>query len=95
MISKSKCFIDPAGNKHWYTDDITGGYSFRFDRCGVVLEGTYHKIDGPAIEYKNGEHVWCLNGTLLYPEEVINDLELKEKYPKLVESMLIYLVHNS
>ena len=53
-----------------------------------------HREDGPAIESNDGSMTWYLNNKRLYPEEVINDPELQAKYPKLIESMIIYLVHN-
>lgn len=28
----------------------------------TCVNGTIHRIDGPAIEYTNGNTVWCLNG---------------------------------
>jgi hypothetical protein len=27
-----------------------------------VLNGLYHREDGPAVEYKNGDKAWYLNG---------------------------------
>ena len=29
-----------------------------------VLDGKYHREDGPAIEYATGERGWCINGLL-------------------------------
>ena len=30
------------------------------------LNGVYHRVDGPAIEYKNGAKEWCLNNRFLF-----------------------------
>ena len=27
-------------------------------------EGQYHRLNGPAVEYSNGDYVWCQNGTI-------------------------------
>ena len=59
------------------------------------LNGKLHREDGPAIEYANGTKYWYLNGKLLDPEEAINDPELKFKYPKLIDVMIVDLIHKS
>ena len=58
------------------------------------LNGKFHREDGPAIEYADGTKAWYLNGKRLDPEEATNDPELKLKYPKLIDEMVIELVHN-
>jgi hypothetical protein len=59
------------------------------------LNGKYHREDGPAVEYANGSKEWYLNDNYLKPELAIKDSELKLKYPKLIEAMVVYLVHDS
>ena len=59
------------------------------------LNGKRHREDGPAVEYANGDKCWCLNDKKLDPEEATNDPELKLKYPKLIDEMVVYLVHES
>ena len=58
--------------------------------------GDLHREDGPAIEgYNGGGTYWFLHGYKLNLEESINDPKLQAKYPKLIEAMIIYLVHES
>ena len=57
--------------------------------------GKRHREDGPAIEYTDGEKRWFLNGRHLNVEESINNVYLKRKYPRLIQSMVIYSVHES
>ena len=46
--------IDEKGNKHYYSDrDMT----------------IYHREDGPAIEYVNGEKSWYLNSEYITEDE--------------------------
>ena len=59
------------------------------------MNGQIHREDGPVYESADGNGAWALNGVFINPKEAINDPELKLKYPKLIESMIIYLVHNS
>jgi hypothetical protein len=63
-----------------------------------IWETSYHCLhreDGPAMEFPDGRKYWYIGGELLIPEEVVNDLGYQETYPKLIEAMTIYLVHNS
>jgi hypothetical protein len=63
-----------------------------------IWETSYHVLhreDGPAMECPDGRKYWYIGGELLIPEEVIYDINYKETYPKLIESMIVYLVHNS
>ena len=57
--------------------------------------GKRHREDGPAIELNNGVKFWCVNSEWLDPEKTLKNSELRNKHPKLIESMLVYLVHNS
>jgi hypothetical protein len=57
--------------------------------------GYEHREDGPAIEYPSGLVYWRLNGANIKPDEVIDDPNFCERYPALVKSMLIHLIHNS
>jgi hypothetical protein len=59
------------------------------------LNGQLHRTDGPAIEDASGTKEWWLNDNKLDLEEAVKNLELKLKYPKLTESIIIYSVHNS
>jgi hypothetical protein len=69
--------------------------------CQVYSDGikqwwfnnTLHREDGPAVEGMNGCVGFYLNGKHLNPIKTIHDSEFQVKYPKLVESMIIYLVH--
>jgi hypothetical protein len=47
--------LEDNGDKFWYLHDTT----------------KYHRIDGPAIEYANGNKEWCINGKE-YSEEEYN-----------------------
>jgi hypothetical protein len=57
--------------------------------------GKRNRKDGPAFEAIDGVHLWFLNDELLDPVVTINDPILKAKYPKLIDSMVVYLIHNS
>jgi hypothetical protein len=67
------------------------GFGTKHYRVG----NSYHRKDGPAVEGIDGRGVYYLNGKWIKPEEAIHDPVFKEKYPQLIESMLVYLVHNS
>jgi hypothetical protein len=84
--------IDPE-KKRLAEEQIPLNYpnEFRY----YVHDGWAHREDGPAIEFLDGYMIWALNGNRLDPEKYTNDPEMKLKYPKLIESMIIYLVHNS
>ena len=59
-------------------------------------KGQLHREDGPAVESTNGKNnTWWINGFQLFPNEAVNNVNLKDKYPKLIEVMVVYLVHNS
>ena len=100
MIHEPICMIDQFGNKTWYLNGLLhreDGPS-REDADGFrswSINGLLHKEDGPAIQYSDGRGFYWLEGRYLKLELSINNLELQEKYPKLIESMIIYLVHNS
>ena len=100
MKRESECKIMANGSKWWKLDGIvhredgpavefTDGYKVWYKH------GKRHREDGPAVDYSNGHKSWYLNGQYLRVRESINDPELKRKYPELIESMIIYSVHNS
>jgi hypothetical protein len=43
---------------------IAFGYSVRITKYHILwyLNGYFHRVDGPAIEYANGDKEWYLNG---------------------------------
>ena len=51
--------------------------------------------DGPAVEWADGSKSWWINGEKLVLETAIDDPELQAKYPKLIESIIVYSVHES
>lgn len=66
--------------------------------CGLKIwqfNDQIHREDGPAIEYPNGKSYWFLNDKILNPIIAINNIKLRKKYPILVASMIVYLVHKS
>jgi hypothetical protein len=90
----------PNGSKSWYLNDQlhrTDGPALEYanEYKAWWLNDKLHRVDGPAIEYANGYKEWWLNNQKLNSEEAVNDPELKAKYPGLIETMIIYLVHNS
>jgi hypothetical protein len=58
------------------------------------VSGYYHREDGPAIIYADGRQEFWRNGRYIDPNFAVGNKYYSRKYPKLVESMLIYLVHN-
>jgi hypothetical protein len=99
-MNKSECKILSNGQKEWYLD----GKHHREDGPAIeyaggskswCINGSFHREDGPAIEWYDGGKSWWYDGKLLDPEKAIDDSELKLKCPKLIESMVAYLVHNS
>ena len=54
-----------------------------------------HREDGPAAEYSDGKVFWYVEDKKLDPNIAVNDPELQARYPKLIESMIVYLVHES
>ena len=100
MNAKPVCIIDWDGVETWVLD----GKYHREDGPAIKLpsgykawyfNGGWHRTDGPAREWANGETEWWLNNKCQYPEIAIHDPKLQAKYPKLIESMMIYLVHSS
>ena len=88
------------GSKFWWLDGqfhrIHGpACEWSDGRKEWWLNGKRHRDDGPALELADGTKYWYLNANQLNPRKSINDLELKNRYPELVTSMLVYLVHNS
>jgi hypothetical protein len=97
---KSECITTNSGSKEWWWGD----HLHREDGPAVeringakywYINGFCHREDGPAVEWANGEKSWYIENRCLNLRESINDPELQAKYPKLIESMIIYLVHNS
>jgi hypothetical protein len=97
-LNEPVCEVSSNGDKCWRLR----GKRHRLD--GPALEwhdgtkswykyGKHHRDDGPAVEHAHGYKAWYLNGQFLDVEKSINDPRLKRKYPKLIESMVIYLVH--
>lgn len=54
--------------------------------------GQFHREDGPAIEHPSGYSGWFLNGKRHREDGPAVE---RLKYLKLIESMIVYLVHNS
>lgn len=52
-----------------------------------------HRIDGPAVEYPNGHVEWWVYGKYYVPEKAILNADLHQKYPELINAMIVYLVH--
>jgi hypothetical protein len=59
------------------------------------LNDKLHREDGPACEWADGSKELWLNYKKLDPETAVNNPELQLKYPRLIESMLVYLIHDS
>jgi hypothetical protein len=102
MKQKPECKIMANGSKWWKLDGIVhreDGPAFESAdgyRCWFK-HGKRHREDGPAAESKYGAMEWWVNDQRLYPEAMSNNFmkKLKKKYPKLVEAMMVYLVHES
>ena len=72
-----------------YTIYVTGsGSKFWY------VNNKLHREDSPAIEYGSGHVEYYINNEELKPRQAIHFPDL-QRYPKLIESMIIYLVHNS
>ena len=59
--------------------------------------GDLHREDGPALEYP-AKSFWYLNGVLYTYKDLESSgriEEFKSKYPRFVESMILWEVHNS
>ena len=69
----------------------------RYRNTTIVWEiyGLKHREDGPAVEYADGHCQWYIMDKWVDPEQAVMDFSFKEKYPELVTSMTIYLIHNS
>ena len=58
--------------------------------------GFIHREDGPAVEYHNGKKLWYIDGECFIPSiDTLNNSFLNENYPKFIESMIIYMMHES
>ena len=68
---------------------LTNSFGDKFWFVGLDL----HREDGLAIEFVGGGCDFYLNNKWLDPKKVIDDPEINLKYPKLIESMIIYLIH--
>jgi hypothetical protein len=49
-----RTYIDSKGNKHYFSDNYDS-----FIRMPI-----YHREDGPAVEFTNGDKYWYINGKL-------------------------------
>jgi hypothetical protein len=68
------------------------------DEFGVkrwTKDGFLHREDGPAVEYPDGTVSFWLYGIGLNLDEQMKDIEFRERYPKLIESMIIESIHES
>lgn len=54
-----------------------------------------HREDGPAVEYPDGSVSFWLYGIELNLKEQMKDVEFCERYPKLIELMVIDSLHSS
>ena|ERR1700690_3953879 len=98
--SKSKCYTHDNGTKIWILNGKyhreNGPAIDQFDGYKAwYFHGKWHREDGPARVWPDGICYWYINGYEYYPEESVKSPELLLEYPKLIESMIIYLVHNS
>lgn len=88
----------PDGENHWFINGKLhrdGGPACNYDDNKQWRKyGHLHREDGPAVEYLNGYKEWWLNGVIL-SRSSINDPILMERYPELVNTMIIHLVHSS
>ena len=88
------------GTKEWWFNNLRhriGGPAI--EHCNGATEwfvnGKRHHEDGPAIEWGDKVEYW-INDKLISPNKYRNVKNLNRcKYPKLVESIIIRLVHNS
>lgn len=94
------CQKDKTGTERYFVD----GLLHREDGPAVVTKiggkswyknGKLHREDGPAIEEPDGTCHWNLDGRAIHIDSIIDNPEFRRKYPALVVSMLVYLVHNS
>ena len=91
------------GSKMWFINDkyhrVDGPALEEDDGSRYWMQnGKYHREDGPAITFPDNDKespYWYINGRRLYPEKTIKNKKLQAKYPRLIESMIIHLVHNS
>jgi hypothetical protein len=55
-------------------DDVDEQVQGPFDGSEYVMwydrDGRGHRLDGPAIEYKDGRKVWMLHGAVMSPDQV-------------------------
>ena len=56
------------------------------------LDGKLHRVDGPAIEWANGNKSWYLNGRRVSEEEVNAKTQIKELTVTQLEEMLGYKI---
>jgi hypothetical protein len=56
--------------------------------------GKYHREDGPAVEEFDSFR-WFIHGLKIDLEIALNDSKFQKKYPEIIKSMIVYLVHNS
>ena len=62
------------------------------DKTEWFLNGKYHRVDGPAIEYANGYKCWFLNGIEYTESEFNKRMNLKELTVAEIEKLLGYTV---
>jgi len=93
--------ITPNGTRCWSKNDHLHredgpAVEYKDGSYSWFLNGLLHRTDGPAMfVLPGGICHWFLNGSEIIPDKAIHDSEFISKHPKLVESMLIYLVHRS
>jgi hypothetical protein len=58
-------------------------------------DGKCHCETGPAVEQSGFPPQWFLNGKKLNPHKAVKNPGLKAKYSELINSMIVWLIHNS
>lgn len=94
------CHINEEGVKHYYLNDKLhreDGPAIEYpdDSPWWFINDEYRPNDDMPNESIINSKFWYLNGQRINPEEAINDSNLKQKYPELIASILIHLVHES
>jgi hypothetical protein len=100
MFNELEIEVTSNGTKYCYLDGMLhnpNGPAIEFPNGSKEWYsfGNRHRENGPAIDLVEGLQYFYLEDDMLDPKEAIKDPILKETFPKLIESMIIYLVHSS
>ncbi len=93
------CHVNKEGVKHYYLDgklhrENGPAIEYPDNSPWWFINDEFRPEDEISLEQNTSSKFWYLNGQRIDPKKAIEDFNLRQKYPELIASILIHLVHD-